>query len=78
MRVTPPVTPPVTLQIERLLAVLDSEKSREELQSMLGISDKKYFLKSFLNKAIEAGLIEMSNPLKPNSKNQKYRIVKKE
>ena len=75
--VAPPVTPPVTMQIERLLAVMDEEKTRDELQNLLGISDKKYFLKSFLKQAINAGFIEMTDPLKPNNKNQKYRITKR-
>jgi len=71
----PPVTPPVTLQVKQLMTVIAGEMTREELQIALGITNKKYFLINYIKPELEAGLIEMTNPDKPNSKNQKYRLT---
>jgi ATP-dependent DNA helicase RecG len=49
--------------------------TRAELQTVLRISNKKYFLTDFIKPALEVGSIEMTIPDKPNSKNQKYRLT---
>ena len=46
-----------------------------ELQSKLELSDRKYFRTNYLRRAMDAGLIEMTVPDKPNSKIQKYRLT---
>ena len=71
--VTPPVTPPV----EQLTSVMTGEHNRSDLQVKLGLSDKKYFIKSYLQPALEQGFIEMTIPDKPNSSKQKYRLTEK-
>lgn len=76
-KVTPQVAPQVTPQVERLLCVMDSEMSREEIQTALGLLDRKSFRERYLKPALEAGLIEMSIPDKPNSRLQKYRLTVK-
>ena len=79
--VTPPVTPPDTLQltpqVKQLIAALKGAMTRAELQTVLRISNKKYFLTDFIKPALEVGSIEMTIPDKPNSKNQKYRLTNK-
>ncbi|MCG6117348.1 MAG: Fic family protein [Aquimonas sp.] len=72
---TPQVAPSVTPQVERLLAVLQGEISRDALQSALGLHDRKSFRERYLNPALAQGLIEMSLPDKPNSRLQKYRLT---
>jgi ATP-dependent DNA helicase RecG len=74
-QVTPQVAPQVTPQVERLLAVVDGELLREELQVRLGITDRKYLRTGFLVPAIQAGLLEMTIPDKPNSSKQRYRLT---
>jgi ATP-dependent DNA helicase RecG len=74
---TPPDTPPVTPPVKQLLIALTDAMSREELQSALRITNKKYFLVNYVKPAIVAGLIEMTIPDKPNSKYQKYRLTRK-
>ncbi len=73
---TPQVAPQVTPQVKALLGVLQGEMSRNELMATLGLSDRKSFRERYLLPALEAGLIEMTIPEKPNSRLQKYRIRK--
>ncbi len=39
---------------------------------MLGLKSKETLRKNYLNPAMELGLIRMTLPDKPNSKNQRY------
>ena len=59
---------------ERLLYVLsDKTLSATELMDRLGLSHKPTFRKNYLNPALAQGVIEMTIPDKPNSRNQRYR-----
>jgi hypothetical protein len=49
--------------------------TREQLQTLLGLSDRKSFRERLLRPALQAGLIEMTLPDKPNSRLQKYRLA---
>jgi hypothetical protein len=49
--------------------------TREQLQGLLGLSDRKSFRERYLLTALQAGLIEMTLPDKPNSRLQKYRLI---
>ena len=71
----PQVAPQVTPQVERLLQALVGEMSREEIQSKLGLKDRKSFRARYLTSALAEGLIEMTLPEKPNSRLQKYRLT---
>lgn len=74
---TPQVAHHVTPQVAKLLEVLSGEMSRNELQNLLGLSDRKSFRERYLEPALEKGLIEMTIPDKPNSRLQKYRVTAK-
>ncbi|MBU0663414.1 MAG: Fic family protein [Proteobacteria bacterium] len=74
---TPQVAPQVTPQVKRLLAVIDKEMTREELQSALDLQDRKSFRERYLKPSLAEGLIEMTIPEKPNSRLQKYRLTDK-
>ncbi|NIM78674.1 MAG: hypothetical protein GTO20_07785 [Candidatus Aminicenantes bacterium] len=80
-KTTPQVTMQDTMQdtmkVRKLLEACMKEKSREQLQDALGLKNREHFRKEYLNPAIRAGLIELTIPDKPNSKNQKYRITEK-
>ncbi|WP_244512311.1 Fic family protein [Maridesulfovibrio ferrireducens] len=72
---TPPqVTPP---HVKALVEAISGEMSRDELQAVLGLKDRKSFREIYLKPALEEGLIEMTIPDKPNSKLQKYRLTVK-
>ena len=73
----PQVSSQVT-QVKELLIALKGEMSRDELQTALGLQDRKSFTARYLKPAINAGLIEMIITEKPNSRLQKYRLINKE
>ena len=73
----PQVAPQDTPQVKKLLAVLIGEMNRREILEALGLSDRKSMTKRYLRPALAAGLIEMTIPDKPNSRNQKYRLTEK-
>jgi Fic family protein len=74
---TPQVAPQVTPQVKRLLQTLAGEMSREEIQSKLGLKDRKSFRERYLTPALAEDLIEMTLPERPNSRLQKYRLTDK-
>jgi Fic family protein len=60
--------------IKKLLNVLGDKKlAAAEIMEQLGLSHRPTFRKNYLNPALKLGLIEMTIPDKPNSRNQKYR-----
>lgn len=72
---TPQVAPQVSPQVSELLIALKGEMSRNDLQAALGLLDRKSFSERYLKPALNAGLIEMTIPEKPNSRLQKYRLT---
>lgn len=61
-------------QVNKLLEMMEDETpySANQLMSGLGIKSKETLRGTYLNPAIENGLVRMTLPDKPNSKNQKY------
>lgn len=61
-------------QVNRLLDVMEPDipLSANEIMNRLGIKSKETLRARYLNPAIENGLIKMTLPDKPNSKNQRY------
>lgn len=64
-----------THQVKKLLDVLDGELSKKKLMELVGIKDKVSFRENYIQKALELGLIEMTQPKSPNSPTQKYRLT---
>ncbi len=60
--------------VRRLLDVMDKDiaMSSRELMEKLALKSRISFRDNYLNPAIENGLIKMTNPDKPTSKNQTY------
>lgn len=75
--VTGEVTGQVTGEVARLLPVMTGEMKRSEIQAALGLTGEDNFRKLYLRPALDAGLIEMTIPDKPNSRLQKYRLTEK-
>lgn len=73
----PQVAPQVTPQVSQLLGVIQGEMTREALQGVLELQDRKSFRERYLKPALEQGLIEMTIPDRPNSRLQKYRLTDK-
>lgn len=64
----------ISEQVNKLLDVMDYDipLSSNEIMKRLGIKSKETLRGSYLNPAIKNGLVKMTIPDKPNSKNQKY------
>ncbi|MBX8517648.1 hypothetical protein K5D69_23475 [Pseudomonas cichorii] len=67
--------PEVTPEVERLVLALKGDVSRMDIQHQLKLSDAEHFRKQYLVPALEQGLIAMTVPDKPTSRNQKYRLT---
>lgn len=78
-QVTPEVTPEVPPQfaeaIDRLLAALEGEMSRQQLQAALQLKDDKHFREAFLQPALDAQMVAMTQPDRPRSSKQRYRLT---
>lgn len=63
-----------TDQVKLLLECMGSDElSAVQIMERLGLSHRPTFRKNYLHPALDKGLIEMTVPNKPNSRNQKYR-----
>ena len=58
----------------RLLAVFVGEHNRSDLGHRLKLVNEGHLRKAYIKPALEAGLIEMTIPDKPDSRLQKYRL----
>ncbi len=74
-QVTPEVAPEVTPEVFRLLLALKGAMDRQSLQKALRLKAEKNFRLVYLRPAMNLGLIEMTNPSKPRSSKQRYRIT---
>ena len=67
----------VTDQVKKLLGAFETlsgnEHSASELMGAIGLSHRPTFRENYLHPALSEGLIEMTIPNKPKSRNQKYR-----
>ena len=73
--VTPHITPHVTPHVGRLVAALRGEMSRAELMRVMGLGDRRHFVRTYLRPGLGAGLVEMTLPDSPTSRTQKYRLT---
>ena len=64
----------ISIQVNKLLDVMEKDipLTANEIMARLGIKSKETLRGSYLNPAIKNGLIKMTIPDKPNSKNQRY------
>jgi ATP-dependent DNA helicase RecG len=67
--------PQVTPQVEKLLKVLKGPMSATELMEAMGLKDRVHFRKGILNPALEERVVEMTQPDKPRSSKQQYRLT---
>ncbi|MCP4397115.1 MAG: AAA family ATPase [bacterium] len=75
--VSRPVSDSVSKQLKHLLELCQIPASSKELRQHLGLKHRTHFRNSYLKPALQAGLLEMTIPGKPNSRLQKYRITQK-
>lgn len=76
VQVTEQVTDQVTEQVKRLIEGLGNDVlTGKELMKKLHLSHRPTFLYSYLQPALEAGLVEMTIPEKPRSSKQQYQLT---
>jgi ATP-dependent DNA helicase RecG len=75
--VTREVTVEVAGEVRQLLTVISGEMSRRRLQAAMKLKSEENFRQRYLAPALDAGFIEMTNPGKPRSSNQEYRLTEK-
>lgn len=65
-----------TGQVESLITVMKPgvEYTRAELMKKLSLRHRETFVDNYLKPALESGLVEMTIPDKPTSRNQRYRL----
>ncbi|MFA5631943.1 MAG: ATP-binding protein [Porticoccaceae bacterium] len=69
------LVPTDTAQVGTLLARVEGEMTRQAIQDALGLTHREHFRKVYLVPALELGVIEMTQPDKPNSRSQRYRLT---
>lgn len=74
---TTEATMDVTTQVRRLIRHLDGTMDRQAIQGTVNIANVEYFRKSYIQPALQAGFIEMTQPDKPQSPTQRYRLTAK-
>lgn len=60
---------------ELLLNYCKIPRSRTEMMRLVGLKDRKNFQRNYLTPMIKKGLVKMTLPDKPTSRNQKYVTV---
>mgnify|MGYP001492423101 CR=1 FL=1 len=68
-------TAQVTAQVGTLLAQMKGEMTRQAMQDSVGLAHREHFRKAYLAPALALGVIEMTQPDKPNSRSQRYRLT---
>lgn len=74
-QLTAQVAAQVTAQVGMLLARMEGEMTRSAMQEAVGLVHREHFRKSYLVPALELGVVEMTQPDKPNSRSQRYRLT---
>lgn len=74
-QVTDQVTDQVAEEVLRLLTVMQGEMARAEIQVGLGLKHLPHLRNAYLRPALEGGWIEMTQPDKPRSSKQRYRLT---
>ncbi|MBK8805198.1 MAG: putative DNA binding domain-containing protein [Bacteroidales bacterium] len=64
-------------QVNLMISIFHNEMSVLQLMTKLNLTGRRNFLQNYLQPALEAGLIEMTQPDSPNSPTQKYKLTEK-
>ena len=76
---TDQVSDQVSDQVKKIAEMLrHGPQSASELMSKLGLSHRPSFRQNYLRPALDAGIIEMTRPDKPQAKNQKYQLKRQQ
>lgn len=63
--------------IDKLLVFCMEKRSITEMLSFMHLSDRTKFRRKYIYPLLDAGILQMTIPDKPNSQNQRYRLTDK-
>ncbi len=61
--------------MKQILEFCKAPRTASEILDNLGLSDRKNLMETYLNPMLEAGMLAMTEPETPTSRNQKYKAV---
>jgi len=64
-------------EIRRVVMVLNKERSRSDIQNLLGLKNRENFVLNYINPAIKQGFVAMQFPQNPNHPKQRYLLTAK-
>ena len=67
----------VAQEIQMVVKVVDGEMKRSDIQGLIDINHRDYFMDHFLKPALNEGFLEMTIPEKPKSSKQRYKLTEK-
>jgi len=76
-QVTPQVGEEITIEIKKIIVLLETELKRGEMMDVLQLNHREYFVINYLAPALELGIIELKYPEIPNHPDQKYKLTEK-
>ena len=63
--------------LDKLIVFYTETHSFGEMLAFMGLTDRTKFRRKYIHPLLEAGILELTIPDKPNSQNQKYRLTAK-
>ena len=63
-------------KIRQILVFCKEPRSTSEILEHLGLSDRKNLMMTYINPMVAAGVLAMTAPETPTSRNQRYKAVK--
>jgi hypothetical protein len=67
----------MNMKDQKMVALLSAmgkdAMSADDIMDFVGLNNRSYFLKNYIRPALESGLVTMTDPDHPRSRNQKYR-----
>lgn len=61
--------------MKQILEFCKEPRTTSEILDHLSLSDRKNLMETYLNPMLEAGLLSMTEPETPTSRNQKYKKI---
>ena len=68
---------PSVENLDKLIVFCTEVRSFSEMLAFMDLTDRTKFRRKYIHPLLEAGILELTIPEKPNSQNQKYRLTAK-
>ena len=68
---------PSVENIDKLIVFCTEARSFGEMLAFMGLNDRARFRRKYIHPLLEVGILELTIPNKPNSRNQKYQLTDK-